>query len=182
MGAGDDAVTLLKRASATKPRIGATKLGTDSACDANDCAMVYYLRRHVGSAATALQLTAGFSLAACDKVRRSASGTGCQMRPRRVRRGATVYEMRAESNSSQLTASDRAVSTPAEAPSTPATDRVPILLASATAAAFAALSVFEVIEKLRGQLAEPHERRQLARTPATIGQATPQRPARNKRV
>jgi len=71
-----------------------------------------------------------------------------QMRPREVRRGATVYEMRAESKSSQLAAPDRAVSTPAEAPSTPATDRLGILLASETAAAFAALSVFETIEKL----------------------------------
>jgi hypothetical protein len=97
------------------------------------------------------------------KVRRSASGDGRQMRMRKVRRGAAVYEMRAESNSSQPAAPDRAVSTPFEAPSTPATDRVGILLPSETAAAFASLSAFETIEKLHAQLAELVD--QLAQSP-----------------
>src|SRR5713226_8682144 len=35
------------------------------------------------------------------KFRRSASVIGCQMRVRKVRRGAAVYQMRAESRSSQ---------------------------------------------------------------------------------
>jgi hypothetical protein len=85
------------------------------------------------------------------------------MRPRKVRRGATVYAMRTESNSSQPAAPDRVVSTPVEAPSTPATDRLGILLASETAAAFASLSVFETIEKLHAQLAELVD--QLAHSP-----------------
>jgi hypothetical protein len=55
------------------------------------------------------------------------------MRARKVRRGATVDAMRAESNSNQRAAPDRVVSTPAEAPSTPATDRLGIRLASETA-------------------------------------------------
>src|SRR5260370_18158228 len=50
-----------------------------------------------------------------------------------VRFGATVYAMRAKSNNSQLAAPDRVVSTPAEAPSTPATERLGIRPASETA-------------------------------------------------
>ena len=50
-----------------------------------------------------------------------------------VRFGATVFAMRAESNSSQPAAPDRVVSTPAEAASTPATDRLAIRLALKTA-------------------------------------------------
>ena len=80
-----------------------------------------------------------------------------------VRFGTTVHAMRAASNSSQLAAPDRVVSTPAEAPSTPATDRLGILLASETATAFASLSVFETIEKLHAQLAELVD--QLAHSP-----------------
>src|SRR5260370_21587031 len=41
------------------------------------------------------------------QVRRSASGNGYQMGPRKVRRGATGYAMRAESSSSQLASPDR---------------------------------------------------------------------------
>ncbi len=97
------------------------------------------------------------------KVRRSASGNGYQMGPRKVRRGAAVYEMRAESSSSQPAAPDRVVSTPAEAPCTPGTDRLGIRLPTETAAAFASLSVFETIEKLHAQLAELVDR--LAQSP-----------------
>ena len=67
------------------------------------------------------------------RIRRRASGIECQTRPRKVQRGATVYEMHVEKNSSEPAAPDRVVSTPFEAPSTPATDRLGILLPSETA-------------------------------------------------
>jgi len=97
------------------------------------------------------------------KLRRRLSDNGYQMRSRKVRRGATVYAMRAESNSSRPAATDRVVRTLDAAPSTPATDRLGILLASETAAACASLSVFETIEKLHAQLAELVD--QLAQSP-----------------
>jgi hypothetical protein len=55
------------------------------------------------------------------------------MRPRKVKRGNTVYEMRAKKNGSQTPAPGQAVSLANEAPSTPSTDRLGIPLASETA-------------------------------------------------
>ena len=46
------------------------------------------------------------------------------MRPRKVKRGDKVYEMRVKENSSQTQAPDQAASTPAEPPIAPATDHV----------------------------------------------------------
>jgi hypothetical protein len=55
------------------------------------------------------------------------------MRQRKVKRGDTVYEMRAKKNGSQTPASGQAVSLANEAPSRPSTDRLGIPLASETA-------------------------------------------------
>jgi hypothetical protein len=55
------------------------------------------------------------------------------MRPRKVKRGDKVHEMRARKNGSQTPAPGQAVSLPNEAPSTPPTDRLGIPLASETA-------------------------------------------------
>jgi len=56
------------------------------------------------------------------------------MRPRKVKRGDKVYEMRARKNGGQTPAPGQAVSLPIEAPSTPPIDRLGIRLPSETAA------------------------------------------------
>ena len=85
------------------------------------------------------------------------------MRPRKVNRSDKVYEMRVRKNGSQTPAPGQAVRPPNEAPSTPPTDRLGIPLPAGTAAAFAALSVFEAVEKSHAQLAELVD--QLAQSP-----------------
>ena len=87
-------------------------------------------------------------------LRRRLSHLGDGMRPRKVKRGDKVYEMRAWKNGSQTPAPGQAVRLPNEAPSTPPTDRLSIPLPAGTAAAFASLSVFEAVEKSHAQLAE----------------------------
>jgi len=76
------------------------------------------------------------------------------MRPRKAKRGDTVYEMRARKHGSQTPAPDQEVSLPNEAASTPTIDRLGIPLPAGTAVAFASLSVFEAVEKSHAQLAE----------------------------
>jgi len=97
------------------------------------------------------------------RLRRRLSDAGHQMRPRKMKRGDTVYEMRARKNGSQTPAPGQAVSLPNEAPSKPPTDCLGIPLPAATAAAFASLSVFEAVEKAHAQLAELID--QLAQSP-----------------
>ena len=85
---------------------------------------------------------------------RSLSDHGDQMRPRKVKRGDAVYEMRAKKRSGQKTAPGHPAKPPeAAAPTALASDRVGIPLSSDAAPAFASLSVFTVAEKLHGQLA-----------------------------
>jgi hypothetical protein len=55
------------------------------------------------------------------------------MRPRKVKRGDQVYEMRARKNGSQAPAPGQAGRLPNEAPSTPPTDRLGIPLPAGTA-------------------------------------------------
>src|SRR5207302_2913230 len=83
------------------------------------------------------------------KLRKGASHNGYEMRPRKVRRGDKVYEMRAKKRSSQTTPPEDVVDTPrAASAAAPATDRVGIPLLSDTAPAFASSSVFETAGKL----------------------------------
>ena len=59
------------------------------------------------------------------------------MRPRKVKRGDTVYEMHAKKNCSQTSAPGEATSLPNKPPSVPSTDRLGMPLPVGTAAAFA---------------------------------------------
>jgi hypothetical protein len=91
------------------------------------------------------------------RVRRSLSGTPCQMRPRKVRRGDTVYEMRTETMTGPTTPTDPRPPAPeAPRPAGPCTltDRLGIPLSAAASPAFEALAVFEEAERLQAQLAE----------------------------
>ena len=96
-------------------------------------------------------------------LRRRLSHLGDGMRPRKAKRGDQVYEMHVRKNGSQTPLPGQAVRLPNEAPSTPPTDRLGIPLPAETATAFAALSVFDAVEKAHAQLAELVD--QLAQSP-----------------
>jgi hypothetical protein len=88
------------------------------------------------------------------RLRQNLSDAKDQMRPRKVKRGGTVYEMRAKKKSGPQSAPQQCAKTPdGAAPTTPASDLVGLPLPLDSAPAFASLSVFETAEKLHGQLA-----------------------------
>ena len=96
------------------------------------------------------------------KLRRRASSNGLKMRPRRVRRGNQVYEMRPKAKPEDPAAAAAAPPPPA-APPPAATDRLGRVLSADAGPAFAALTVFDAAEKVCDQLAGLVD--QLARAP-----------------
>ena len=85
------------------------------------------------------------------KLRKGASHNGYEMKPRKVKRGNTVYEMQARTKNGRKTDPDDAAQTPDAA--APACDRVGLPLPAGTAAAFASAGDFEAAHKLHVQLA-----------------------------
>jgi hypothetical protein len=83
------------------------------------------------------------------RLRKGASDNECQMKPRKVKRGNTVYEMQARTKNGQK--SDDAAQTLHAA--APACDRVGLPLPAGTAAAFACAGDFEAADQLHLQLA-----------------------------
>jgi hypothetical protein len=98
------------------------------------------------------------------KLRKGASQNGSEIKPRLVKRGDTVYEMRVRKQTGQEATPDHPGQTPETAlPAAPATDRLGIPLRSETAPAFASVSLFEAAARLHAQLAELVD--QIARSP-----------------
>ena len=85
------------------------------------------------------------------KLRKGASHNGYEMKPRKVKRGDTVYEMQARTKNGRKGDPDDAAPTPDGA--APACDRVGLPLPAGTAAAFASAGDFEAADQLHVQLA-----------------------------
>jgi hypothetical protein len=97
------------------------------------------------------------------KLRRKLTDNSYQMGPRKVKRGDTVYEMRAKTKRRATAPPDAVVPAPESTPAALTTDRVGIALLPETGPAFASLSVLEAAEKLHAELAELVDR--FAKTP-----------------
>jgi hypothetical protein len=86
------------------------------------------------------------------KMRKGASENGFQMKPRKVKRGDSVYEMQPRTRSGQEKAAEQAAET-AVLPAAPACDRVGLPLAPDAVAAFTVANDFAAAQALLDQLA-----------------------------
>jgi hypothetical protein len=90
------------------------------------------------------------------KMRKSASDNGYKMRPRKVRRGDTVYEMQPRTSGPKEPAVEQVAAPPVQA--APACDRLGLPLTSDAVAVFAVASDFAAAQALVEQLAALVER------------------------